>query len=148
MEEEYENLYFAVCQRAVEDYKNNLKIIEHTQSDIVREKAQKDNNQIEKFLGEKIIGMIHNRLANEKKRLRYKREKETKLWVYILPKKTGQKPIIKSIKTQLKKNHDLKGKNVKNWVCVPVVARINQCKVVTGVIRVERKGEEDERWIY
>lgn len=79
MEEEYENLYFAVCQRAVEDYKNNLKIIEHTQSDIVREKAQKDNNQIEKFLGEKIIGMIHSKLVNERKKIEIQTRKRNKV---------------------------------------------------------------------
>lgn len=59
-EEGAERLFFAICERAANDYINNLIIIDHSKSEHVVSSAKMDNKSIRKFLGDNLCDAIEH----------------------------------------------------------------------------------------
>lgn len=91
-QESAENLFFAICERAVEDYRNNLKIIDKTQSEQRRKDAEYDNQTIRKFLGDRISDMVEKEYRKTKVEIEKKaRVKMPKEYLSLPPKERQKK---------------------------------------------------------
>lgn len=77
LDENYEKLYFAICEKAVEDYKKNLKILEKSKSEDAILTAKSDNDNIRRFLGKHITEQVERKYNEEKIVVEYtKRERK------------------------------------------------------------------------
>jgi hypothetical protein len=75
LDENYEKLYFAICEKAVEDYKKNLKILEKSKSEDAILTAKADNDNIRRFLGKYITGEIERKYYEDKIIVKYTKGK-------------------------------------------------------------------------
>jgi hypothetical protein len=75
LDENYEKLYFAICEKAVEDYKKNLKILEKSKSEDAILTAKADNDNIRRFLGKYITGEIERKYYEDKTIVKYTKGK-------------------------------------------------------------------------
>lgn len=75
LDQNYEKLYFAICEKAVEDYKRNLKILEKSQSEDAILTAKSDNDNIRRFLGKYITEEIERKYYEDKTIVEYTKGK-------------------------------------------------------------------------
>lgn len=120
-QESAENLFFAICERAVEDYRKNLKVIDKTQSEQRKRDAEDENKTIRKFLGDRISDIVEREYSKTKVGIGFKRQTRVKMpdEYLSLPPKERQKIWYQLNKDAIsKENKELRRLRKANGVCV------------------------------